>query len=337
MAMLKLNLSKDTKNVISKILKFVKSHGDFLVSAHIRADGDALGSALALNRMLKKMGKTSHVVSDRGTSPELAFMPESDKVGANPSDLKSHYDAVLTTDTADFSRLERIKDALPKGIFIINIDHHASNTRFGNVNWIDDTFSSSGEMVFELVKSSGVKIDKIIATNIYVAMVTDTGSFGFSNTKYYTHLRAAELINYGAEPAPIAKKLWREKERGQLKLLADCINNIKTTNDGKVGWITLTKDMIMRNGFSPMQTQDYIDAVKSLKGVQVAILLREADESGKTKVSWRTEKPIDGVKLAARFSGGGHPRASGATVHSPLKEAEKIIVEHTISFLKNGN
>ena len=99
----------------------------------------------------------------------------------------------------------------------------------------------------------------------------------------------------------------------------------------------LTKEMIKRNGFAPTQTQDYIDVIKSIRGVQVAILLREADESGKTKVSWRTEKPIDGVKLAAKFKGGGHPRASGATVPHPIKSAEKIVVEHTVNFIKNGN
>jgi len=329
-------LNASSKKAIGQILRFIKSHNNFLVSAHVRSDGDALGSQIALNTMLRRMGKNSHAVCDGGVSVEYRFLPGADRVGNSPKDLKKGYDAVFTVDSGNFERLERIGDALPRDIFKINIDHHASNDRFGDINWIEPKFSSTGEMVYELIKASGVRVDRDMATNVYVALVTDTGRFSFSNTSVASHSRAAELLSYGVEPSDITNKLWRNKKLNQLKLLAECINNIKTAERGKIAWVTLTRKMTKRHGFVPCETQEYIDIIKSLKSVAIAILFRETRESNKVKISFRTDKGIDGVKLAAKFGGGGHPRASGATINSNIEYAEMTVVKWAKRFIRNG-
>lgn len=286
--------------------------------------------------MFQKMGKRSHIVCDRGAAPEYRFMPGTKHVGADPEDLRPPYSAVFTCDSGSWSRLERIAEALPRDrMTVVNIDHHASNDRFGDINWIDPSFSSSGEMIYELVKASGIPGDKNIATCIYVALTTDTGRFSFSNTTVESHLNAAELLQYGIQPARITQWLYRQKTMNHLKLLGEVARRIRVTDDGRMGWVVLTRKIMRDCGCIPSDTQEFIDLVKSIKGVEVAILLRETDEPNKIKVSWRTDAGIDGIAIASKWGGGGHPRASGATVRGRIKGAEREVISHTRSYLNH--
>jgi phosphoesterase RecJ-like protein len=331
-------LSAASKAMLKKILAFIKKHDNFLVSGHVRSDGDALGSQLAFHHLLRKLGKKSQVVCDQGALPDYRFLPGSDAVGAGPEDLKKGYSAVFTFDSGSWERLERISAALPrKELTVVNVDHHASNERFGDINWVDPTFSACGEMVWELVKAAGVKADKNIAICVYTTIVTDTGRFSFSNTTTETHLNAAELLQHGVRPGEIHAALFRQKTKEQLAFLAEVLRRIRLTDDGKVGWIVISKELIESTGSPPGDTQEYIDLVKSIKGVRVAILLRETDEPGKVKVSWRTEAGIDGIKLALKYGGGGHPRASGATFRGSIQDAEKTIVGETVAFVQGAS
>jgi bifunctional oligoribonuclease and PAP phosphatase NrnA len=328
-------LSPASRAMVKKVLAFIRKHDNFLISGHVRSDGDALGSQLAFHHLLKKLGKKSQVVCDQGALPDYRFLPGSAAVGSGPEDLRKGYSAVFTFDSGSWERLERISAALPrKELTVVNVDHHASNERFGDINWVDPSFSACGEMVWELVKAAGVKPDKNIATCVYTTIVTDTGRFSFSNTTTETHLNAAELVHHGVRPGEIHAALFRQKTKEQLAFLAEVLGRIRLTDDGKVGWIVISKELINKTGFPPGDTQEYIDQVKSIKGVRVAILLREVDEPGKVKVSWRTDAGIDGIKLASKYGGGGHPRASGATFRGTIQDAEKTIVEETIAFVK---
>ena len=329
-------LSAASKAMVKKVLAFIRKHDNFLVSGHVRSDGDALGSQLAFHHLLKKLGKKSQVVCDHGALPDYQFLPGAETVGANPEDLKKGYSAVFTFDSGSWERLERISAALPrKDITVVNVDHHASNERFGDINWVDPSFSACGEMVWELVKAAGVKPDKNIATCVYTTIVTDTGRFSFSNTTTETHLNAAELLAFGVRPGEIHNALYRQKTKEQLAFLAEVLGRIRLTDDGKVGWIVISKELIEKTGFPPGDTQEYIDQVKSIKGVRVAVLLRETDEPGKVKVSWRTDAGIDGIAIASKWGGGGHPRASGATFRGTIQEAERVVLDETIK-LVNG-
>ena len=329
--------SASTRRAVRRILAFIRRHDNYLVSGHVRSDGDALGSQLAFHHMLKKLGKKSHVVCDRGVLPDYKFLPGSEDVGGEPSDLRPPYGAVVTFDSGAWSRLERISAALDrKNLPVVNVDHHASNERFGDINWIDPSFSSSGEMAWELVKASGVKVDRAIALNLYTAIVTDTGRFAFSNTTPETFLNAAELATHGAKPAELTRLLYRQKSMDQLKFLGAMIGRIQRTDDGSVAWVTLPRDMERRLGIAAGDTQEYIDLLMQLKETQIALLLREMDDPPRIKVSWRTAVGIDGIALARPHGCGGHVRASGASFPGSLEEAERKIVAEAIAYLKNG-
>jgi phosphoesterase RecJ-like protein len=326
-----------TRRAVKRILAFIRRRDNFLVSGHVRSDGDALGSQLAFHHMLKRMGKKSHVVCDKGVLPDYAFLPGSEQVGADPSDLHPPYGAVVTFDSGSWSRLERISAALDrKSITVVNIDHHASNERFGDINWIDPSFSSSGEMAWELVKASGVKVDRSIALNIYTAVVTDTGRFAFSNTTPETFLNAAELATHGVKPAELTRLLYRQKTLDQLKFQAAVIGRIQRSPDGRVAWVTIPCDLERKLGLKCGDTQEYIDLLMQLKETEIAILLREMEDPPRIKVSWRTAPGIDGIALAKPHGGGGHPRASGASFMGSLEDAAQRTVAEAFAFLKSG-
>lgn len=328
-------ISAASRAMIRRILAYVRAHDRFLISGHVRSDGDALGSQLAFHHLLRKMGKRSQVVCDAGALPDYRFLPGADRVGADPSDLRGDIATVVTFDSGSWGRLERISAALPREqLTVINVDHHASNDRFGDINWVDPTFSSSGEMAWELVKASGVKPGRDIATCVYTAIVTDTGRFSFSNTTIETHLNAAELLSFGARPSEVHTALFRQKTPEQLRFLSACVGSIRFSRDRRVGWIVISKDLVRRAGHNPGDTQEYIDLVKSIRGVRVAVLLKETDEPGKVKVSWRTDAGIDGIVLASKWGGGGHPRASGATFRGTLRQAERAIVNQTLRLVE---
>ena len=217
------------------------------------------------------------------------------------------------------------------------MDHHASNLRFGDLNWVDPSYSACGEMVWDLVKAARVTPDRAIATCVYTTIVTDTGRFSFSNTTRRTHLNAAELLACGVRPAEIHNALYRQRTRGQLKFAAACFDRIQMTRDGRVGWIVISKRLIRQVGYEPSDTQEYIDTIKSLRGVRVAVLLRETDEPGKIKVSWRTDPGINGITLATLWGGGGHPRASGATYRGTLAKAEREVIAATRRAVAESN
>ena len=329
--------SASTQRAVKRILAFIRRHDNFLVSGHVRSDGDALGSQLAFHHMLKRLGKKSHVVCDRGVLPDYAYLPGSAEVGGAPSDLKPPYGAVVTFDSGAWGRLERIAAAIDrKATTVVNIDHHASNERFGDLNWVDPSFSSSGEMAWELVKASGVKVDRSIALNIYTAIVTDTGRFAFSNTTPETFLNAAELATFGAKPAELTRLLNRQKTLDQLKFLAAMIGRIERTPDSRIAWVTLPRDMEKKLGITAGDTQEYIDLLMQLKETEIAILLREMDDPARIKVSWRTAVGIDGIALAKPHGGGGHPRASGASLQGTIEDAARKIVGEAVAFLKSG-
>lgn len=314
-----------------KILQIIRRGTSFLCTSHIRADGDGLGSALAFDKLLRKLGKRSHVVCDKGAIPEYSFLPGADKVGSSARDLRSSYDAVFSFDCASFERLGCVGESLPRGVTIVNIDHHISNERFGAVNWIDDTFASTTEMVFTFARAAKIKIDRPTAVCLYVGLVTDTGNFTFGNTTPRSHQMAGRLLEYGVRPAEIGTLLYRQRTPGELKLFAKCIENLQLSKDGSIGWVRLTEEMMRECRHWPEETQMYVNVIKSLKTVKVAVLLRQMDSQ--VKVSFRTSEGVDGTRLAGLWGGGGHMRASGCTISGPIEQVEREVIRKTEEFL----
>jgi phosphoesterase RecJ-like protein len=181
-------------------------------------------------------------------------------------------------------------------------------------------------MLWELVRRSGIRAGRDLATNLYAAILTDTGRFSFSNTTPRVLRMAADLLALGVRPAEVARPLFRNRTQGDLRLLGACMRALRFSSDGRIGWLWLTRDRIRRAGAKPRDSQEYIEIVKSVRGVEVALLFRNTDEPGLVKLSIRTETGVDASALAAAFGGGGHPRAGGATIPGSGRAVERRVL-----------
>ncbi len=205
---------------------------------------------------------------------------------------------------------------------MINIDHHPDNKRYGDINWIDPTASATGEMVYDLLTTLELPITPSIATNLYTAIHTDTGSFRYSNTTSKTFTAVADLVARGADPAYVASCLYEARAPGSLKLLGELLQKVEVSPDGRVAWLCLSPGSVPE---SFVEAEDLVTYPRSLAGVKVSLLLREVGD-GRVKVSLRAKGEVNVGKLAARFGGGGHANAAGCTVEGTLDQVRSAIL-----------
>jgi phosphoesterase RecJ-like protein len=319
------------------VLKALRAHRHILVTTHARADGDAIGSALAAAALLRALGKTVQVVHEGPLTEELRGLPGTDTVGFGARAVRPGFDALLVLDATGLDRCEGLRVAFPPGLFTINIDHHKTNARFGDVNWVDPTAAATGELVWRLVRKAGIRPGRDLATNLYAAILTDTGRFSFSNTTPRTLQTAAELLACGVRPGEVTRQIYRNRSREDLLLLGACLRAVRFSGDGRLGWLWLTRAMVRRHGTRPRDSQEYIDLVKSVRGVSLAVLFRDTEEPGAVKVSVRTEPDVDATALVGPFGGGGHPRAAGATVRGTPRDVERRVLAAARRLLRSSS
>lgn len=301
-----------------KIIQVIRRHKRFLVSSHINPEGDSLGSALALRGLLLQLGKQVEVVWD-GPVPELyRFLPGSSAIKSRPT---RSYEAAFLVDCPVLSRIGRTQRFLSKDKLLCVIDHHISNERFGTVNWVDPNAAAVGEMIYTLFKAFRVKIGKAEAINLYVSLVTDTGSFRYSNTTARVHTLASELIRRGIKPAAIASFLYESHSYPSRRLLALALETLQVDRGGELAWLTVTQKMLRSSRCSSEETEGIVDFARSLKRVRAAVFFRE-EKNRTIKVSFRSKGNFDVNRIARRFGGGGHRAASGCLVRGSLREVE---------------
>ncbi|MFA5793626.1 MAG: bifunctional oligoribonuclease/PAP phosphatase NrnA [Candidatus Brocadiia bacterium] len=325
-----------------EILDVIRKNKRFLITTHARCDGDALGSELALAQMLRLMKKSASIINTGGTPKELLFMPWVKKVRQfKPgTKLNSNYDVIIVLDSGGLDRLEElaepIKELIRKGTIVINIDHHQENDLFGDINWTDPSRAASGEIVYQIILASGVKIDKNMATNIYVSLDTDTGHFVFSSTTPESHYIAGEMIKKGIDLSYIFNSMHANKSIPGTRLYIDCLERIKLDFNNQIAWSVLTRQMYKKFKTEPADSQEYLSVLRAIKDVKVALLFREShDNPLKIKLSVRAKPPINADRLMAHFGGGGHNRAAGATLKPPMDKAIKKVIEYIKGVLKN--
>lgn len=327
-----------TRALMDRILKVVRDHQRFLLTAHVRADGDGIGSELALFHWLKRLGKTPHVVNDGGIHSLYDFLPGASEAGNGPEDLRSDYEVVITVDSGNFERLERLVPALKKQKYtLINIDHHKSNTRFGDINWIDPVIGSVGEMIYGLIRHSGVPLERNMALPIYISILSDTGRFSFSCTRPESHLITADLMRTGIQPGEVTYKLFGRRAPAELRLQADLIQNMAFHGGGKVAVGTMDRSTYARCGGAPYESQDFVDLLLHVDGVEIALFIRHMDDEDKVKGSIRTRPPHDATKIADVFGGGGHARASGFSASRPLAEVTAACTRAALDLLARNS
>src|SRR3989338_4172243 len=227
------------KNVIEAIAK----HSRFLITAHVNLEGDSLGSQLAMKELLKGIGKTAFRVDSDAVPEHYKFLPKTDDISTK-IDRKLDFDAVIVLDCPNLKRIGRGRDLISNQSVIINIDHHISNEKFGSVNWVDPNASSAGEMVYRIFKEMGVPLTKETALYLYIAILTDTGSFNYDNTSSLTHEIAGELLGYGLDPASVSESVYDRRSIEDIKLLGLVLSTIRVNDTGEVAYMELTNDVL---------------------------------------------------------------------------------------------
>lgn len=311
---------------IAKAVDVLKIYSSFIITTHINPEGDSLGSQLAMCRLLEGMGKKAVMMNDHKVPHAYEFLPNS-KLIRTRLDKDIEYDVAIVVDCPNLERIGRVREIIDEGKMVLNIDHHVSNAKFGKVNWIDQKASSCGEMIYDLFKEMDCKLDKDAATNLYVAILTDTGSFKYSNTTSRTHRIAGELIDHGLEVSAIQASIYERRTIGELRLLGAALSGMQVTEDGRIAHITVTKEMAKTLEVDMKGTEEFVNLPRSINNVEVALFFRE-EKDGHVHVSLRSKSDMDVNKIALAFGGGGHAKASGCLVKGKIDEVrENVLAE----------
>lgn len=314
--------------LIEDIVKLLKTKQTFVLTTHIHADGDAFGSLLALGLALLNCGKKAVMIHAEPVPDSYRFLPGAGQVRLVQDLKEEKFEVGIALDCTSLSRAGDAEQVLKKAECIINIDHHISNEYFGQFNMVDTKAAATGEMVCNLLVKGGFTITPDIATDLYTAIITDTGSFRHQNTTANCFRTAAYLLECGAAHNLIQHYLYEQRSLESLRFLVNVLQTLTLNKNGMIAWMSIPKDLITEEDNS----EGLIDYAKSLKGVEVAILFKELD-SGEIKVSFRSKSFADVNQLAAHFGGGGHERAAGCSIKGNLKEVEQLVIRKTEEYL----
>ncbi|MDP3804789.1 MAG: bifunctional oligoribonuclease/PAP phosphatase NrnA [Candidatus Omnitrophota bacterium] len=309
---------------MQKVIEAIKKYNKFLITAHINLEGDSIGSQLAMKQLLDSLGKTSVIVDNDPVPEHYKFLPTADKI-SNKIDKNLEFEAALILDCPTLKRIGSVRDLITKDKFVINIDHHISNEKFGNVNWVEPNASSAGEIVYKLFKEMGIKLTKETALSLYIAILTDTGSFNYDNTSGITHEIAGELLGYGLDPARVSEDVYERKSIGDIKFLGMVLSTVKINKRQDVAYLEITRKMMEETGSGTAKSEGFVNYARSINNVKVAVIFREED-SGKVNVSFRSKGEVDVNKIAASFGGGGHVKASGCVIEGSIADAEQKVL-----------
>ncbi|MBN3039272.1 MAG: bifunctional oligoribonuclease/PAP phosphatase NrnA [Candidatus Omnitrophica bacterium] len=301
---------------VNNIIKEIKKNSKFLIASHVNAEGDALGSELALAALLKKMGKKVCIVNSEKPSANYGFLPGIKMIRQKVGDFK--FDVVFVVDCPVIQRIGALAGLLDKDKRIVTIDHHMDNKRFGRANWVDPKASSTGEMIYRLFHLMRVNMDKRDALNIYAAILTDTGSFRHANTTSEVLKIASDLLNFGITPAKVYTRIYENNTREDMMFVAKVISGMHFIAGGEIAWAEIKKGVCKKIEGKTELIDKILDFGKSVDSVQVvAIFYQLGDQS--TKVSLRSKAPVNVQKVAKVFGGGGHRCASGCRIKSELQ------------------
>lgn len=308
-----------------QVAERIRAGRNFLITGHRNPDGDALGSGIALQGLIRKMGKQARVVVRDGFAKPLYNIPGAKEVTISdslPADYPAAYDAAFAMECPE---VERCGFPILPGP-VVNIDHHLGNTMYGQINYLDVDAPSVGEMILQLNRHHlKLPLDRDIATAMYVSLGTDTGFFRYHNTTLRTFEAAEELVRAGVVPGDVSLWINESVTRGSVKLLGLCLNTIQLTDDGKIATLELPTRFFHEAGATPEDTEGIVNYGRMIDGVLVSALLKEGDDSS-TRVSLRAKPGVDVQAIAAMFGGGGHKAASGCTIPLPMPEAKKKLL-----------
>jgi phosphoesterase RecJ-like protein len=314
------------------IIEQIKNTSHLLIASHAEPDGDAVGSLIALGLAIGKLKIKSTLYNESPIPAVYRFLPSVERIVRHIKKVNT-YDTVIILDCGDISRIGDVSSTVSQIPFIINIDHHVSNTGFGDIQLIDTGACSTAEIVYRLIKQLSVPLDKAIATCLYTGILTDTGSFRFSNTNQAAFAISKEMAALGMEPYDVAQHVYGTYSLGRIKLLNLALDSIEISDNGKLSMMTITRTMLTDTGTHPEDVDGLINYARRIKNVKVAALIHELQNGtcetaniDRYHVSLRSDGTVDVATIAGSFGGGGHVSAAGFQIDSTLSNIKTEII-----------
>ena len=310
-----------------QIIRHLKQSSRVLLSTHTNPDGDAIGSLLALGLTLEQMAKTAWLVSESPIPAIYRFLPQIERI-VRQVPPEAVFDTAVVLDCGNAQRTGAVAKVLAGVPVVINIDHHLTNTGFGTYQMVDPGACATAEIVYRLVKQMGLPIDKAVATSLYTGILTDTGSFRFSNTNLAAFAICQEMVQLGVDPFHVAKHVYGTYSLGRIKLLNLALDTIELTANGKLSIMTLSQDMLRETCTQPEDADGLINYARRIEDVKIAALIHEQENGGVEQyhVSLRSNGCADVAGIAAAYGGGGHATAAGYSVASPLASVKAELI-----------
>ncbi len=311
-----------TKSDLDRVVEAIQARRRFLISSHSRPDGDSIGSSMAMAHALRAIGKEADVVHADPPPGPLRQFPGVADIRIAPR-VDGDYDAAIIMECGDLARtgvagLDRY--------FIINIDHHPGNTGYGDVRWFDPTAAACGEMVFDAVKALGAPITIEVATHVYLAILTDTGSFHYSSISPRTFEICKETLEAGVDPVAVARDVYDSNNMGRLKLFGSVLGSMQLDPTGRIAIVYLDHEMARAAGGTYEDTEGLINLPLTVKEIRAVVFFKQI-EGDQYRVSMRSKDDIDVGAIAKEFHGGGHKNAAGCTVSGPIDGLQKMFIE----------
>ena len=321
------------KNTFDAIGGALRQHHRFAVLSHVRPDGDALGSTLALALALKELGKDVRAWNEEGMLDKYSFLAGAELLTLPPN-APEEFDVAIALDTATQNRLGKAAEAVRKANLWINIDHHPSNPGYGDLVYIDPIAPATGQILFELITTAKLPMTPAVAENLYAAISTDTGSFQYPNTTARTFEIASDLIRAGVNVGRLSQLLYENYPKRRIELLRLLLSTMQFGCDDKLAWFSLSQEMAKSVGALPEDNEGLIDHLRAIRGVIVAIFFEELAD-GKVRVSMRSKnEAVDVCAICQSFGGGGHTLAAGARLRGTLTEVTQKIVEKACDVIR---
>ncbi|KAB2659831.1 MAG: bifunctional oligoribonuclease/PAP phosphatase NrnA [Verrucomicrobia bacterium] len=315
---------KNHPKILDKIIEAVEVSETICVVGHMRPDGDCIGSQLGLTLALKNQGKDVTCWNQDSVPDKLAFL-DTQKLVQKPKKDRQ-FDLVIATDAASFERLGTTGERIAERKLFINIDHHTSNTRYADINWISPREPSTGELIFRLLKAANWPITAAISDCLFTAVSTDTGSFQYSSTRPSTYHVAGELVKRGANLARICDEVYQSFPLARVRLVRHMYNKFRLVHENQIAYFWLKKADYTRTGSESNDSEGLIDHIRAIDPVVVACVFEEVEPT-LTRISLRSKSDRVNVNLiAGQFGGGGHPAAAGARIEgTPLATQRRVI------------
>lgn len=314
---------------LAKLNELISAHQKFVLTTHINPDGDAIGSEIAMTEYLRGSGKQAMIINNSATPTNYKFLDRYQEIivyDEQHRHLITEADAFIIVDISDWERLRTIGQLIknmsaPK----ICIDHHHINYRFADLDIIHEEASSTGEIVYDFLVAVNFPINRIIAEALYTCLLSDTGSFRFSNTTAKTHRVASHLLELGVNVREIHHLVYEQNSRSKMALLGEALRNLHYECDGRLAWFVLSQQMFQSCQASHWDTEGFPEIPRTIEGVDVSLMFTELDKD-KVKISLRSKGKVVIHQIAEKFGGGGHHYAAGALVNSSLNEIVPIVV-----------